>query len=368
MNQIPSISQLYQLILQDYQNQLGTNIPSWAKTIVRTFSAVYAAIVYSLYLRMNFVYRNMLPDTADSTADGGTLQRWGLLLLNRLPYSATQGRYIISGVGANGSTIPSGRQFTSSRNNTIFVNDTDFVFAPGQQSFEIRALTAGTSSRLSPGDTITIVSPVTGVENTFTVIMEMFEPTDAEPLESYREKLTFAFRYRSRGGAAVDYRFWGQQVTGVRQVYPYTGAPLPNVNLYVESETNNGIPSQALLNSLQAYVDVRRPLGIYCHYLPVQPINISITINGGQSLTASDRIAIESSVATYLKQKRPYIEAVDGSNRNDVVYVNEVISLIQSLLPGVILGNINMYINGAIYPSYMLDMGRIPLLTQINYN
>lgn len=367
MNEIPTTDYLYALIMADFQNRMGTSLPNWGKYFIRVFAMVNAHLFYLFYVRMFFVYKNILPDTADSVSNGGSLERFGLLYLDRLPYNATQSIYEVQGVGITGSTIPSGRMFISQRNTVNYVNDSAFVFAPGVDSFNIRSLTSGVSTRLLAGDIITISSPVVGVNNSFVVISEVQEPTDSEPLESYRDKVVTAMRYRSRGGAAIDYRLWGMQVIGVRNIYSYTGLPLPNVNVYVESETNNGVPSPALLGDVDTYIETKRPLGIEVNYLPCVQVIIDLYIQGALSLSVSDKQQIFDALNAYLCNKRPYIQAIDGSFRNDTININEIIAVIQSVKPSLYLGNIDLTVNGASQANYMLDLGNIPFLNQIIY-
>lgn len=367
MNEIPTTEQIFAIIMADYQNRMGVNMPNFGRYFIRVFAMINAHLFYLLYVRLNFVYRNILPDTATTPQHGGSLYRFGLLYLQRLPYNATQGVYLIEGIGAVGSVIPAGRTFTNSRNSSIFTNDLEFTFAVGINQFQIRSLDAGTPARLMVGDTITIVSPVSGVENQFIVVSEITEPTDAEPIESYRNKIITAMRYRSRGGAAIDYRFWGMQVLGVRNVYPYTGATNPNINLYIESETNNGVPSPALLNDVENYIETRRPMGNFASYLPVVLMNVDLYIQGATSLTVSDKQQIEDAVKQYLNAKRPFIQAIDGSYRNDRINLNEIISLIQGVKPSIYFGNISLEINNTSQTNYMLNNGQIPFLNSINY-
>jgi len=367
MNEIPTTEHLYALIMADFQNRMGTSLPNWGKYFIRVFAMVNAHLFYLFYVRMFFVYKNILPDTADSVANGGSLERYGLLYLQRLPYNATQSVYEIQGVGITGSTIPSGRTFTTQRNTVNYINDSAFVFAPGVDSFNIRSLTSGTATRLLPGDQVNISSPVTGVENTFFVVSEVTEPTDSEPLESYRQKTITAMRYRSRGGAATDYRFWSIQVIGVRNAYPYTGVPLPNVNLFIESETNDGVPSLALLSDVEAYVETKREMGVYINYLACTQVVIQLYIQGALSLTIADKQQIFTALKAYLYNKRPFIQAIDGSYRNDTININEIIAVIQSVKPSLFLGNIDMTVNGSSHVNYMLDLGNIPFLDEIFY-
>lgn len=330
---------------------------------------VMAGWFYMLFVKNHFVYKNMLPDTADSTMNGGTLERWGLIKLNRLPFKATYGKYIIEGVGANGATIPTGRTFTSERNGQNYILNTTFTFQPNQNSFEITSLEGGEKVRLSAGDTLTLVSPALNVERTFTVILETVQPQDAEPIEDYRRKVIEAFRYRARGGAALDYKYWSSQIAGVKNTYPYTGSPLPQVNLFIESQSGNGTASPSLINEVKNHIEGpgRRPIGIQVNYLSVYLVNIQIYITGGLNMTSTEKQTITDNVNTYLEGKRPFVQSVNLP-QNDTININEIIGIINNTNPSVVLGIISVTFNGYLTSTYKLDKGEIPNLVSINFN
>lgn len=369
MNDIPTISEIYDKIIQDFENNLNTNLQSWGRYFIKAYAMVVAGWMYMLFVKNYFVYRNMLPDTADSTKNGGTLERWGLIKLNRLPFKATQGKYIIEGSATIGSVIPVNRIFTSERNGQNYRIEQDYTFQNEVGSFEVKSFEGGEAVRLSVGEKLTLTSPASGVNREFIVTQEVVEPLDAEPIEDYRAKVIESFRYKSRGGAAMDYKFWAFGVTGVRNTYPYTGATLPNVVLYIESQTGNGIASPALINDVKNYVEGpgRRPLGIKVNYLSVYLNNIIIDIDGGAQITTSDQMLITDNIREYLDKKRPFVESVNVA-KNDVINTNEIIAIIQNTNSGVAMGNITVKFNNTQMVSYLLNKGEIPNLVAVNFN
>ena len=366
MNEIPTISEIYEKIINDYETRLSVSFPAWGRFYIRTHAAVNAAIFYMIFLRNHFVYRNMLPDTADTTANGGTLERWGLIVLGRLPFKATQGKYTITGIGDNGSVVPADTSFVSARNGEIYTNPVAFTFSMGSASFDVVSVNGGTDVRLVAGDKLELVSPIANIDREFTVTLEVTVPQDAEKIDLYRDKVLDAFRYQSRGGAAADYRFWADAVPGIREVYPYTGSPLPNVNLYIEASTGNGVPSPSLINDVKNVIEPERPLGIFVNYFPVYFVNLDITINNSSGLTTSEQTLITNDINDYLYNKRPFIQATDIV-QNDIINKNEIIGIIQSTSPSVVFGNIDVLMNGVSQVSYMLGKGEIPYLNSLNF-
>ena len=369
MNDIPTIKEIYDKIIQDFENNLNTTLQDWGRYFIKAYAMVVAGWMYMLFVKNYFVYRNMLPDTADSTKNGGTLERWGLIKLNRLPFKATQGKYMIEGNATIGSIIPAERVFSSEKNGQNYRIEQPYTFLGSTGQFEVKSFEGGEAVRLFDGDKLTLTSPVTGVEREFTIISETVEPLDAEPIEDYRAKVIEAFRYKSRGGAAMDYKFWAFNVTGVRNTYPYTGVFYPNVSLYIESQTGNGTASPALINDVKNYIEGpgRRPLGINVQYLSVTLINLVIDIDNGAQITTTDQTLITDNIKAYLDKKRPFVEAVNVA-KNDVINTNEIIAIIQNTNSGVTMGNITVKFNASPYVSYLLNKGEIPNLTAINFN
>ena len=368
MNNIPSVQDIYVSIIQDFENRLGVNLQGWGRFFIKAWAMVMAGWFYMLFTKNYYVYRNMLPDTADSTTEGGTLERWGLIKLGRLPFNATSGKYIIKGVGENGSVIPEGRVFVSQSNSQNYTIESSFTFSSGVDSFEVRSFEGGEDVRLAVGAKVIMSSPVSGVEREFEVIAETQQPQDSEPLEDYRIKVIEAFRYRARGGAALDYKFWASQVAGVKNTYPYTGTPLPQVNLFIESQSGNGTASPSLINDVKNYVEGpgRRPIGIQVNYLSVTIADIDIEIYGGSTLTNSEKSLIQSNIELYLDKKRPFVQSVNLP-QSDTININEIISIIQNTNPTISLGNIKVYANATDVVTYKLNKGEIPNLQNITY-
>ena len=71
---IPKISDLRDRIKQDVEGKLNISIPSFGKSFLLTWIGVQAAKLKLFYLQLAKVQKNILPDTADSEIDGGTLE------------------------------------------------------------------------------------------------------------------------------------------------------------------------------------------------------------------------------------------------------------------------------------------------------
>lgn len=78
---------------------------------------------------------------------------------------------------------------------------------------------------------------------------------DIEPLEDYRVRLLTWEREKERGGNDQDYIIWAKEIEGVRDAYAYAlRRGLNTVDVAVRSYADGGVPSQALLDQVFAYI------------------------------------------------------------------------------------------------------------------
>ena len=387
---IPTLAQLYAANIAALEAEFTITIPVFGKSFLRGLAAVQAAKQKLQYLAIANTQKNIFVDTAESESVGGTLQRFGRVKLNRNPFPATAGQYQCAVSGSISAVIAAETTFKSDDDSTspgkLFILDNAFTFVATTGNIVLRALEAGTDSKLIVGDTLTATIPIANVNAAATVNSENVAPLAAEDLEVYRDKALAAYRLEPQGGAATDYRLWSYDAQGVQQVYPYAKSGAANeINLYVEatiadSTDGKGTPSQALLDAVEAVVEQdpdttkplnergRRPLGVFeVHYLPVTPKNIDITIASytGVDITAAVTAALELALST----KRPFIAGADIlADRNDTFDTNNIIAIILNTKPGSVFGAITLTVAGVSVSTYTFTAGNIPYLNSVTFS
>lgn len=386
MTTIPTISQLYADIIADLEAEMTITIPVFGKFFLRAFAGVQAAKLWLIYLVVGFVQKNIFIDTADPVSMGGTLERFGFVKLGRLPFPATAGQYDVTVTGTTGATIPAKATFksddTSASPGKLFVLDVAYELTAPTDTITIRALEAGVDSQLEIGNTLSATAPIANVNKTATVTSEAVEPLSAEDIEEYRQKAIQAYRLEPQGGAATDYRLWSADVQGVQQVYPYA-APGDDgvINLYVEAAAGDGTASSQMLEDVEAAVELdpdttkpinergRRPLGVFdINYLSVTIVNVDITIEDFQDLTAAKQIAILNALTAAISEIRPFIAGADIlSEKNDILNTNKIVFEIQTAVPGSVFGAVTMTIDSVSQTTYTFLNGEIPFLNSVSY-
>lgn len=390
MTRIPTISELYNAILNDLQTQYGVNISAFGKVFLRALAASQAGMLKMFYLSNANVQKNIFVDTAEPEAIGGTLERFGRVKLNRNPFPARAGKYTLTVTGQVGATIPAQTTFKSNDDalnaGALFILDSVYVMVSTSDTVTVRALEAGVASRLAIGNELTATAPIALVDAIATVATEVIEPTSAESVEDYRAKAIDAYRLEPQGGAATDYRLWAADAQGVKQSYAYakTGG-VAEINLFVEatladSTDGKGTPSPSLLAAVEAVVEYdpdvsrplaergRRPLQAIVYFLPVTIKNVDITITGFTTAPTSVRTSIQNALTNEINKIRPFVAACDVlSEKNDVLDTNKIISIIYSAQPGSTFTNILLEISGSPALSFTFLNGDIPYVNSINF-
>lgn len=392
MTTIPTLQQLQVAIQTDLEAEFGANIPTFGKSFLRTLSTVLAGVLYLYYLAIADVQKNVFADTADTQANGGTLERFGLVKLNRLPFAARAGQYTLTITGTIGATIPAQTVFKSNDSSTspgkLFILDASYTLAATTDTITVRALEAGVESQLLVGDTLTATAPILNVNQSATVAAETVEPLAAETTEAYREKVLDAYRLEPQGGAATDYRLWSADAQGVERVYPYAKSGAANeINVFVEatiadSTDGKGTPSSSILSDVEDVIEFdpdttkplyergRRPLGVFdVHVLAVTIKNVDVNIAGYVGLTTEIQTQITDALTAAINEVRPFVAAADIiENKNDILDTNKIIAEILSAKPGSVFGTITLSVASTPTPSYTFQNGDIPYVNSITFS
>lgn len=380
---IPTIAQLRTDIISDLEAQYSITIPLFGKNWLYVLASVQAGKLWLAYKYMGLVQKNILPDTADSESNGGTLERFGRIKLGRNPFPATAGIYTIQLVGSLGTIIPASTTWKSdddSLNAGIqFILDTAFTLN-GTDIVTVRALTTGLEGQQSIGNTMTVNSPIGGLTSVATVVTESTTPQSAESISDYRAKIIQSDRLEAQGGAGADYRLWASEVQGVKQSYPKASSGLINVvDLFIEatiadSTDGKGTPTATILTNVQTAIETptanrpaRKPITTVVSYQKVTPLNVDVTINGFVG-SALDKTLIDQAIEDYLSDIRPFVASIDVLvDRNDVFNTNKLIFIITSTVPGVVFTSVDLDVDGSTVSSHQFTNGDIPYLSSVTY-
>lgn len=383
---IPTLKQLYDAYVSALEAEMQVTLPVFGKNFIRALAAVEAARDKLMYLALGSVQKNVFVDTADPASMGGTLERFGFVKIGRYPTPAQAGEYELTVTGSIGATIQASMTFKSNDDSLnpgkLFVLDNAFVLTATTDTITVRALEAGLASRLLSGDKLTATAPIANVDSIAIVNGTMSEPLAAETTEEYRQKVLDSYQLEPQGGSPGDYRLWASDAPGVIKVYPYAKSGAPNeVNVYVEANIDNGVPSAPILADVAAVIEMdpdtakddwergRRPLGVFqVHVLPVTLREIAITITNFVGRTTEIETLIEDTLTSEVAKIRPFVPGADPvSKKNNVMNVTKLSAIILGAVPTGLFDSVSFTVDGVPLSTFMFVNGDIPHIDSITY-
>lgn len=380
MKQTPTIQDIFERFSSALKSEL--NIPA-NENLKEHFSAlgsVTSAELKLLYLFAEDIQRNLYPQTADPNSQGGMLEDLGMLYLGRLPKPATASILELRVNGVSGATLRANLTFKSDVNNVVYILDSEYILSGSNDVITVRSIDVGTNTILPRRSELTITEPVQGVNSTVTVKDTITPAVSAETIEQYRKAITDAIQLEPTGGAKTDYRLWGRDAVGVREVYPYLKQnDAGTIEIYVEAENGTVTPQMItdVENVLTLDPDVsktiyergRKPMQATLDVKSVVELPIDIQIIGLNINSLSIQNSIFQTLEAYLRNIRPFI---DGGqllrDKNDVLNIARLTNVVSDAIDvDNYFLDLKMSVDGAPYDIYTFGLGRIPKLNTVSY-
>lgn len=395
MKPIPTIREINSNISSDLRSKLNLSIEYLKKTL-DAFALVLSAQFHLAYLFLKDIQDNMFPDKATTADQGGTLERQGIIYMNRNRFPDSVGSFRIGITGIAGSILRINLTFKSNEGTLnpgqVYILDSEYTLTGTDDKIDVRSIGAGVEYNLNVADNLTITEPVIGVDKTVSVVEVLVQPKAAETTELYRAAILSAIQLEPQGGSRADYRQWCTDAQGVRLVYPYVqDINTGEVDLYVEAIIadsldqvgigKKGIPTNAILNDVADVIEqdpdvtkpinerCRRPIQAFPNVQAITLVPVDVTIAGLSDYSLSVQDAIESSIVDFLYDVRPFISGADlRRNKNDILYSGKVQSVVtDTLTNGNFFNVLTLYVDGNEIVSYEFTLGNIPYLRNLTF-
>ncbi|MGB8922830.1 MAG: baseplate J/gp47 family protein [Pseudomonas sp.] len=260
-----------------------------AQVLARTMGGT----AYGLYGYLNWIVEQILPDKADEE----TLERIAALRLNQ-PRNAAQpaeGSVTFSAAAGAVLDVDVVLQAIDGRMYRVTAGVTTVA---GTNATTIEAVDAGALGNADAGLVLTLVQPVPGVTNAFTVIGPGLTGGIArESLESLRARVIRSYRVIPHGGSADDYETWALEVPGVTRAWcrgNYLGPG--TVGLFVMRDNDpDPVPNPTQLQEIKDYIEPLRPVTaeLYVRAPTLKPVLYSIHLVPD---TSAVRAAVQASL------------------------------------------------------------------------
>lgn len=387
---IPTIKEIYKNISDDLKSKLNISDDK-LKKVLNALAAVLTGQLKLTYLVLGDIQKNVFPDTADTSENGGTLDRLGSIHLNRIKRPATGGKFFVSVTGVAASVLRAGLTFKSNDDSLnpgqIYVLDSAYNLTGAGDLVEVRSLGGGVEFVQEIGNSFTITEPVIGVEKLVTVSSIVELPLAAESTENYRKAILAAIQLEPQGGAKTDYRLWSADAQGVRNSYPYVkDGEAGTVQVYIEateadSTDGYGTPTAQLLLDVEEVIEFdpdeskpieergRKPIQVTLEILPIIPNPVDVTITGLVDSSVDIQANIENNLKAYLTEIRPFVAGGDlARNKNDILYLARLQSVVtDSLGAANFFLDLTMFVNGVNQTSFIFSRENTPYLRNINF-
>jgi uncharacterized phage protein gp47/JayE len=243
-----------------------------AQVLARTLGGT----AFGLYGYLDWIAEQILPDRADEE----TLERVALLRLNQPRNPAQPAEGLVSFSAATGAVLDVDVVLQAGDGRTYKVT-TGVTTVAGLNTTTIEAVDAGTLGNADPGLALSLIQPVAGVTNTFTVLAPGLTGGIAkESVESLRARVVRSYRVIPHGGSAADYETWALEVAGVTRAWCHGNYMGPGtVGLFIMRDGDvDPVPNPAQLAEVKTYIETLRPVTAELFVLAPNRVPVHYTI------------------------------------------------------------------------------------------
>jgi uncharacterized phage protein gp47/JayE len=318
----PSILTLIDRAIADAESHLPGADARLRRSNINAFCRVIAGAAHGLYGNLDYLARQILPDTAEDEYVVRHAAIW--LPGGRLAATYAGGQVTVN--GANGVSIPEDTVYKRP-DGARYLTEDEARIAGGVATLNLIAAEAGEAGNTAAGTILRLESPIADMTAQALVIGDgLTGGTEAETIDSLRARLLDRIRQPPMGGTPHDYITWAKEVSFVDRAWCY---PLElgdgTVVVRFTRRGTNVIPSPDEVATLQKHIDARRPATAHVFVIPPDPLLITFRIELVPDLTAV-RLAVEAELRDFLiREAEP-----EGDNREGRLWlsrIDEAISL-----------------------------------------
>lgn len=268
-------------------------------TVLRVMADADAGLCHLTLRYIDWLALQLLPDTAevewlDRHADIWLVNSDGSIGRKDATYSSGSATF----TGTTGTPVPIGTILNFSE--ISFETLAEIVVGDAPAEAAIRAIDAGTVGNLDAGTTLSVQSPILGVDSS-AVVVSLEGGTDVENDADLRIRVLERIRQPPMGGAQYDYVAWAKAVPGVTRAwaFPEQGVGTITVRFMMDElrADQGGFPTHEDELAVHAYIDKMRPVTVMdCYVLGPVPYPIDLTISNLSPSDAATQDAIVQSV------------------------------------------------------------------------
>ncbi len=301
----PTLLTLIDRIAGDVTSSLTGASTLALRSVLRVFVRVVAGAIHLVYGYIDNLTEQLFIKTASSSYLDQIGSEYGV---NRTAAAKAAG--ITTATGTNGSIIPIG---TELQNTTGYVYTTDVAvtITAGTALLAITASVAGVASNDVAGASLTLTSPIIGVNTATTVDSNaVSNGADEETDMNYRTRLLARKSQPPHGGSNNDYIMWAKEVAGVTRAWvqeQYQGVGTLALYFVRDGDTNI-FPGGTEIATVTSYITQ------HTNAATGQVIGLPVTALPGFFVFAPTQLTVDFNIGIY-----PNTSAVQTAIRAELV-------------------------------------------------
>lgn len=294
----PTLAELIARIQTDFNTRLPGGDSRLRRGFIYVLARVIAGVSHGLYGFIQWVFKQVFPDTAD----GENLERWANIW-QKTRKAADKATGIATITGVEGSAIQSGTLLRTASEVEYITTAAASIPVAGTVNVAIEAVIAGDDGNIDSGTQLFFVEPIDGVQSTATS-GAVTGGADTESDASLLARLLDRLRQPPMGGSENDYKQWARDVAGVTRAWVYPQLIADNsvtVRFMTDNLTADGIPTAQLVQDVEDYISAPNRLPVTVDLYVVAPtasvLDFDITLKNAAGLDETDpdiRAAVQS--------------------------------------------------------------------------
>lgn len=307
----PTLSELVDRVRSDFRSRLSINGALLRRAVADVFAVTWAGATHMLHGHLEWLSRQLFPATAEREY---LLQQAAFYGITPIPATFASGD--LTATGTDTSVIPAG---------TVLVRDDGFTYettaeatiSGGTATVNAQASFAGADGNLAAGETLTLETPIAGVNSTLTVAAGgITGGNDEETTEALRSRFELRLQEPPAGGSDQDYVAWSLEVAGVTRawVYRHEDGLGTVVVRFVRDGDASIFPDAAEVAEVQDKLDSERPVTAEVTAASPVQLDVDMTISITPD-TSTVRAAVEAELEDMFER---VAEPGDGAGRGTI--------------------------------------------------
>jgi len=297
----PALADLISRVRNDMLSRLSAD-DVLRRADAEVYGRVMAGVAHGLYGFLDWISRQILPDTSDTDILDRQASIWGVA---RIPAAVATGS--VTFVVQAGAAIPS-VTLLQALDGVQYQTTADATITAPSATAPVSAVVAAAAGNRVTGQALSLVSPVAGVQTTATA-GALVGGADIETDDALRARLLTRIQQPPQGGASYDYVAWALKVAGVTRAWCYPqelGLGTVTVR-FVRDNDATLIPDTGEVAAVQTYINSVRPVTAQVTVVAPVAVPLNFTIQGLVPSNSTVQAAVQAELADLLLR-----EAVPG--------------------------------------------------------